>query len=33
MCEGYSSDNNQTNLTFQVWGMGMISLGVVVGNA
>jgi hypothetical protein len=28
---GCSSDNNQTNMTFQIWGgAGMISLGVAV---
>jgi hypothetical protein len=32
MCGGCSSDNNQTNVTFQVWGAGMISLGVAAGN-
>jgi hypothetical protein len=29
MCGGYSSDNNQTNMTFQVLGVGMSSLSVV----
>jgi hypothetical protein len=33
MCGGCSSDNNQTNLTFQVRGVGRISLGVAAGNA
>jgi hypothetical protein len=33
MCRGCSSDNNQTNMTFQVLGAGMISLGVAVGVA
>jgi hypothetical protein len=31
MCGGCSSDNNQTNMTFQVLGVGMISLGVAAG--
>jgi hypothetical protein len=31
MCGGCSSDNNQMNMTFQVLGVGMISLGVAVG--
>jgi hypothetical protein len=31
MCGGCSSDNNQTYMTFQVLGAGMISLGVAVG--
>jgi hypothetical protein len=29
MCGGCSSDNNQTNMTFQSWGVGVISLSVV----
>jgi hypothetical protein len=33
MCGGCSSDNNQTNMTFQSWGVGMISLGVAAGVA
>jgi hypothetical protein len=28
MCGGCSSDNNQTNMTFQVLGAGMIFLSV-----
>jgi hypothetical protein len=28
MCGGCSSDNHQTNRTFQVLGVGIISLGV-----
>jgi hypothetical protein len=31
MCEGCSSDNNQTNMTFQVLWAGMISLSVAAG--
>jgi hypothetical protein len=31
MCGGCSSDNSQTNMTFQIWGVGMISLGVAAG--
>jgi hypothetical protein len=31
MCGGCSSDNNQTNMTFQVLEVGMIPLGVVTG--
>jgi hypothetical protein len=31
MCGGCSSDNNQTNMTFQVLGAGIISLSVVPG--
>jgi hypothetical protein len=33
MCGGCSSDNNQTNMTFQIWGVGMSSLGVAAGVA
>jgi hypothetical protein len=33
MCGGCSSDNHQTNMTFQVLGAGMISLGVAAGVA
>jgi hypothetical protein len=33
MCGGCSSDSNQTNMTFQVLGAGMISLGVAAGVA
>jgi hypothetical protein len=33
MCGGCSSDNNQRNMTFQIQGVGMISLGVAVGVA
>jgi hypothetical protein len=33
MCGGCSSDDNQTNMTFQVLGAGMISLGVAAGVA
>jgi hypothetical protein len=33
MSGGCSSDNNQTNMTFQVLGTGMISLGVAAGVA
>jgi hypothetical protein len=29
MCRGCRSDNNQTNITFQIWGAGIIPLGVV----
>jgi hypothetical protein len=31
MCGGCSSDNNQTNMTFQSWGVGVISLSVAAG--
>jgi hypothetical protein len=33
MCGGCSSDNNQTNMTFQVLGAGMSSLDVAAGVA
>jgi hypothetical protein len=33
MCRGCSSDNNQTNMTFQVLGAGMSSLSVAAGVA
>jgi hypothetical protein len=33
MCGGCSSDNNQMNMTFEVLGAAMISLGVVAGVA
>jgi hypothetical protein len=33
MCGGCSSDDNQTNMTFQVLGVEMISLSVVAGVA
>jgi hypothetical protein len=31
MCGGCSSDDHQMNMTFQVLGAGMISLGVAAG--
>jgi hypothetical protein len=33
MCGGCSSDNNQTNMTVQSWGVGVISLSVAAGVA
>jgi hypothetical protein len=33
MCGGCSSDNNQANMTFQIWGARMISPGVAAGVA
>jgi hypothetical protein len=33
MCGGCSSDNNQTNMTFQVLGVGMSSPSVAAGVA